>query len=109
MVKTIAHGKKITTLTLPSDHFNRDLNPVHRFGLFPLLQAEFKTISSVMVTTLSERWHDETNNFHLHFREMIVTLDDVECLLHIPMEGNMLRHEKQTSNEYNVVLMIECC
>lgn len=45
-----------------------------------------------MLTTLCERWHMETNSFHLHVGEMIIILDNVACLIHIPIEGKMLSH-----------------
>jgi len=37
--------------------------------------------------------------------EMTVTLDDVTCLLHIPIVGKMMRHGEHISQEYNVELM----
>src|SRR5207249_3102661 len=36
-----------------------------------------------------ERWHPETSSFHMPFEEITVTLDDVFCLLHIPVNGRM--------------------
>jgi len=33
------------------------------------------------------------SSFHLPLGEMTITLDDVSCLLHIPVGGNMLFHE----------------
>jgi len=38
-----------------------------------------------------ERWHKETNNFHLPFKEMIVTLDDI--LLHLSIVGQFCPNE----------------
>ncbi|GAU22880.1 hypothetical protein TSUD_376910 [Trifolium subterraneum] len=35
----------------------------------------------------TERWHPETSSFHMPFGEMTITLDDVACLLHIPVRG----------------------
>jgi len=60
-----------------------------------------------MLAALLERWHEETNNFHFSIREMIVTLDDVMHLLHIPIVGKMIRHRDHTSHEYGVELMTE--
>ncbi|KAH6827913.1 hypothetical protein C2S53_014875 [Perilla frutescens var. hirtella] len=34
-----------------------------------------------------ERWHPETNSFHLPFGEMNITLDDVYCLTGLSIEG----------------------
>jgi hypothetical protein len=54
---------------------------------------------------ISEKWHEETNNFHMPIGEMTVTLDDVTYLLHIPIEGKMMGHEEQASYEKGVELM----
>ncbi|PNX60839.1 serine/threonine protein phosphatase 7 long form [Trifolium pratense] len=52
--------------------------------LFLLLKPE--------VVAFTERWHPETGTFHLPIGGMTITLDDVSCLLHIPISGNMLNH-----------------
>ena len=41
----------------------------------------------------AERWHEETSSFHLAFGEITVTLDDVSCLLHLPIDDMLLSHE----------------
>lgn len=60
---------------------------------------------SVMLTALSERWHEETCNFHLSAGETVTLDDDVECPLDISIVGRMMRHEKYTSHAYGVELM----
>nr|KYP55189.1 Serine/threonine protein phosphatase 7 long form isogeny [Cajanus cajan] len=40
-----------------------------------------------LVSTFVERWHPETSSFHLPIREMTIILDDVSCLLHLPISG----------------------
>jgi len=34
-----------------------------------------------------ERWHRDTNTFHMPFGEITITLDDVSSLLHLPIMG----------------------
>ena len=34
-----------------------------------------------------ERWHRDMNTFHMSFGEMMITLDDVSSLLHLPSMG----------------------
>jgi len=46
-----------------------------------------------------ERWHEETSSFHLPFGEMTVTLDDVACLLHLPIDGMLLSHGSISRDE----------
>lgn len=64
-------------------------------------------MSHVILTSLSERQHEETSSIHLHVGEMTVTLDDVVCLLHIPVEWKILSHNKKVSHEIGVVCMTE--
>ncbi|GAU37261.1 hypothetical protein TSUD_319150 [Trifolium subterraneum] len=45
-----------------------------------------------------ERWQPETGTFHLPIGEMTITLDDVSCLLHIPITGKMLNHAGTSCN-----------
>ena len=60
--------------------------------ILPLFfQTMFQNINPTFITAMSERWHEETNNIHLHIGEMIVTLDDVVCL-HIPIEGKLMEY-----------------
>ena len=41
---------------------------------------------------LFERWHQVTSSFHLPVEEMTITLDDVSCLLHLPLIGRHIDH-----------------
>ena len=40
--------------------------------------------------------HNETSSFHLLVGEMTITLDDVPCLLHLPIMGSFLDHTYTT-------------
>jgi len=60
--------------------------------LAPILYVGYASISSALMTTLSNRWHKETNNFNLPVGEMTITVDDVVYLLHIPIEGKLIKH-----------------
>ncbi|KAH1255054.1 Retinoblastoma-related protein [Glycine max] len=40
-----------------------------------------------LISAFVERWHKETNSFHLPVGELIITLDDVASLLHLPITG----------------------
>ncbi|GAU28342.1 hypothetical protein TSUD_256700 [Trifolium subterraneum] len=41
-----------------------------------------------LISAFVERWHPETSSFHMPFGEMTITLDDVACLLHLPVRGD---------------------
>lgn len=56
-------------------------------GLTSLVQCSYRTVDKVLVSAFVERWHPETNTFHLPFGEMTITLDDVANILGIPVGG----------------------
>ena len=67
--------------------------------LTPLLTSGYENISHRFVCAMSERWHEETSNFHLPVGEMTITLDDVACLLGIPITGRLLHYRELTCEE----------
>ncbi|KAL8530157.1 hypothetical protein ACS0TY_007286 [Phlomoides rotata] len=42
-----------------------------------------------LIFTFVERWQPETNTFHMYFREMTITLDDVAYLTGLRVEGHV--------------------
>jgi len=46
-------------------------------GLLPLLKCSYEMINKGLISAFVERWHRDTNSFHLPVGEMTVTLDDV--------------------------------
>jgi len=54
---------------------------------------------------MAERWHQETSNFHLPVGEMTITLDDVACLLGIPVIGRLIQ-EDDLDQDHGVDLMM---
>jgi hypothetical protein len=48
---------------------------------------------------ICKRWHPETNTFHLLIGEVVITLDDVQCLLHLPITGPFLHHSRMRKDE----------
>jgi len=51
----------------------------------------------------------DTNNFHLPVREMTVTLDDVACLLDIPVTGRLIEEEELDHDQGKKLLQDELC
>jgi len=51
-----------------------------------------------------ERWHKETNSFHLLVREVTITLDDVTLLLHLPITS--VFHSFEPLHVDNVVFLL---
>jgi len=69
------------------------------FGLTPVLTSGYENISHRFVCAMTDRWYEETINFHLPVGEMTFTLDDVACLLGIPVTGRLLPDKELTRDE----------
>jgi hypothetical protein len=65
-------------------------------GLSWLQDTSYSQIDHNLIYAFAERWHEETLSFYLSFGAMIVTLDDVSCLLHLPIDGMLMSHETMT-------------
>ena len=52
-----------------------------------------ETLDRGLVSAFVERWHRETSSFHMPVGEMTITLDDVSCLLHLPITGAFYTYE----------------
>lgn len=55
--------------------------------LSSLVNLSYDYADHGLILTITERWHFETNTFHLTISEMIVTLDGVNNLLHLCIMG----------------------
>ncbi|XP_068487178.1 protein MAIN-LIKE 1-like [Phaseolus vulgaris] len=54
-------------------------------GEFSLCNISYEVGDKGLISAFVERWHRETNSFHLPVGEMTFTLDDVSSLLHLPI------------------------
>ncbi|CAK8571891.1 unnamed protein product [Lathyrus sativus] len=85
-LKVAGHGLKLiqrVPLQLP-----REMEGwISRSGLASLKRTSLTKIDTNLVSAFAERWHLETSSFHMSFGEMTITLDDVSCLLHLPIRG----------------------
>jgi len=101
-----SHGKKLKlsslTLLLPVEDNGWFWNTVNASSLTPLLKTGYESISHGLVCALTERWHEETNSFHLHVGEMTVTL--VAFLLDILVTGRLIE-EDELSHDRGVELL----
>jgi hypothetical protein len=87
------NGKRVLDFTLPSSKLDWFWKVIIASGLRPLLKTNYPYVDWGILTAFSERWQPETGTFHLPVGELTITLDDVSCLLHIPISGKMLNHE----------------
>uniref|UniRef100_A0A1S2Z8T4 Protein MAIN-LIKE 1-like n=1 Tax=Cicer arietinum TaxID=3827 RepID=A0A1S2Z8T4_CICAR len=83
-LRVFSNGKKLKEVVIENDEV-KEL--VKSSGLYPLLKCSYEMIDKCLISAFFERWHRDTNNFHLPIGEMTITLDDVSSLLHIPITG----------------------
>ncbi|XP_058757011.1 protein MAIN-LIKE 2-like [Vicia villosa] len=79
---------------------------VSRSGLTCLQRTSLTKIDVNLVSAFVERWHIETSSFHMPFGEMMITLDDVASLLHLPIRGLFWYPEEHVAEEMAVELGI---
>ncbi|XP_028065353.1 protein MAIN-LIKE 1-like [Camellia sinensis] len=72
---------------------------VEHSGLSVLIDHTYQHGNRVAISAIIERWHPETNTFHIPNGEMTVTLDDVRTILGIPFTSMALSCPKLTRYE----------
>ena len=76
----VSHGRKVDKFRRPAPEIE-DL--VTTTELSPLIGCSVVTDDPGLISAFVERWHRETNTFHLLVGELTITLDDVASLLHL--------------------------
>ena len=66
------------------------LDIVKRVGLEGLHRTPSREIDHNLITAFVERWQPETHTFHLPHGETTITLQDVEVILGIPIDGEAI-------------------
>lgn len=101
-MKLISHGGQVLPL------FTELTMRVYvlRLGLSVLVMMRYPTANKGFMNALVEKWHQETTSFHLLAGEMIVTLNDVSCLLHLPVIGRPIDHVPSTFNRKVVKILL---
>ena len=69
---------------------DRVLDIVKRVGLKGLHRTPSREIDHNLITAFVEWWQPETHTFHLQHGETTITLQDVEVLLGIPINGKAI-------------------
>ncbi|XP_050877394.1 protein MAIN-LIKE 1-like [Lathyrus oleraceus] len=103
-LKIINHGRKITGLPRSNEKcFQAALS---LSGMKDLCMTGYMTVNHGILNAFLEIWHIETSSFHLPLGEMSITLDDVLCLLHLPVGGKRLGHGR-ISKDKELELMVD--
>ncbi|XP_058733506.1 protein MAIN-LIKE 1-like [Vicia villosa] len=105
-LKVVGHGTKL------QDRVPQMLPPeiediVSGSGLASLQRTSLTKIDVNLVSAFVERWHVETSSFHMPFGEMTIRLDDVSCLLHLPIGGIFWYPNEHVTEEVAVDLGCE--
>ena len=69
---------------------DRVLDIVKRVGLKGLHRTLFRESDHNLLIAFVEQWQPETHTFHLPHGMMTITLQDVEVLLGIPIDGEAI-------------------
>ena len=100
-MKQVSHSRKVDKLGSPVPEIE---GLVAGTRLSPLIGCSVVTGDPRLISAFAERWHRDTNTFHLPVGELTITLDDVACLLHLPITGALPRFEPLGMDE--VVLLL---
>ena len=74
---------------------DRVVNIIKAFGLEGLLWVPSREIDHGLITALVERWQPETYTFHMPYGEVSITLQDVEVLLGLLVDGHAITGSTQ--------------
>ena len=74
---------------------DRVRNIINTVGLEGLLWVPGREIDNGLITALVERWRPETHTFHMPHGEVTITVQDVEVLLGLPVDGDAITGSTQ--------------
>ncbi|MCI16698.1 serine/threonine-protein phosphatase 7 long form-like protein, partial [Trifolium medium] len=87
LIKIVSNGKKLAKLNfIPTNEEWWD-NVIKATEKWSLVNTSYSFLDRALLATFVDRWHGDTNNFHIPDGEITITLDDVHYLLHLPIEG----------------------
>uniref|UniRef100_A0A7N2MJ75 Aminotransferase-like plant mobile domain-containing protein n=1 Tax=Quercus lobata TaxID=97700 RepID=A0A7N2MJ75_QUELO len=74
---------------------DRVIDIIKALGLEGLLRTPGREIDHGLITALVKRWRPETHTFHMPHGEVTITLQDVEVLLGLPVDGDVVTGSTQ--------------
>ncbi|KAL0012352.1 hypothetical protein SO802_007460 [Lithocarpus litseifolius] len=74
---------------------DRVVDIIEALGWEGLLRTLGREIDHGQIMALVERWRPETHTFHMPHGEVTITLQDVEVLLRLPVDGEAITRSTQ--------------
>ena len=74
---------------------DRVIEIIKALGLEGLLRQLGRELDHGLITALVERWRPETHTFHMPHGEITITLQDVEVILGLPVDGDAITGSTQ--------------
>ncbi|XP_006598412.1 protein MAIN-LIKE 2-like [Glycine soja] len=100
-LKLVSHGRKVDKFGRPAAEIE---GMIAATGLDPLIRCSVITTDPGLIFAFVERWHRETSSFHLPVGELMITLDDVSSLLHIPITSALHSFESLVTSDVVALL-----
>ena len=69
---------------------NRAIDIIKLLRIEGLFRAPSREINHCLISALVKRWRPETHMFHLPYGEMSITLQDMEVIFGLPIDGEVL-------------------
>ncbi|KAD3338466.1 hypothetical protein E3N88_33987 [Mikania micrantha] len=110
----IASGEVCSNFADMDGHFtsgplNNDLlwlSGSHR-GFEGIVQCGNRRLDRALISALVERWRPETHTFHLPIGETTITLQDVNILWGLPIEGDVVSGVESNLNNSQITALFE--
>jgi hypothetical protein len=89
----VSHGRKLRVLDVEVPQEEWFQQNMVATGLEDLAKTGHLFLDPYLIRLFVERRHGDTFSFHMPVGEITVTLDDVSCLLYLPIAGLLLDHQ----------------
>ena len=96
---SVIHIRRCEVLQRDGAHVDERLIPyLEQSGFYTFRQLGFMQVDWSLITALVERWRQKTHTFHLPVGECSITLQDVEVLSGLPVDGLPVTCSTKTRN-----------
>lgn len=104
-LKCVNNKKNLKKLQKSNAQWFRDA--IKGSGLYAPTRTNYTIIDHDLLSLFFERWHEKTFNFNFLIGEMTVVMEEVSCLLHLPIQGRLLDLDEKLGREAGEHLMFD--